>query len=54
LSHNEVAKVKGIYPCAQDKGPMREAWRLLGTCLALLQGMPDGSITNVVPMQRAH
>jgi hypothetical protein len=31
---------------------MREAWKLLGTRLTLLQGMADGSVTNVVPMQR--
>jgi hypothetical protein len=33
---------------------MREAWQLLGARLGLLQAMPDGSVTNVVPMQRIH
>jgi hypothetical protein len=31
---------------------MREAWQLLGTRLGLLQGMANGSVTNVVAMQR--
>jgi len=39
LNHTEVAKVKRIYQRAQYEGPMREAWKLLGTRLALLQGM---------------
>jgi len=42
-----------IYQRAQYEGPMRDAWKLLGTRLALLQGMADGSVTNVVPMQRS-
>ncbi len=50
LNHTEeVGKVKRIYQRAQYEGPMREAWRLLGTRLALLQGMADGSVINVVP-----
>jgi len=52
LNHTEVGKVKRIYQRAQYEGPMRDAWRLLGTRLALLQGMADGSVTNVVRMQR--
>ena len=52
LNHAEVGKVKRIYQRAQYEGPMREAWRLLGTRLARLQGMADGSVTNVVPLQR--
>ena len=52
LNHTEVGKVKRIYQRAQYEGPMRDAWKLLGTRLALLQGMADGSVTNVVAMQR--
>ena len=54
LNHAEVGKVKRIYQRAQYEGPMREAWQLLGARLGLLQGMADGSVTNVVPMQRSH
>jgi hypothetical protein len=53
LNHTEVAKVKRIYQRAQYEGPMREAWKLLGARLALSQAMADGSLTNVVPLQRA-
>ena len=53
LNHVEVGKVKRIYQRAQYEGPMREAWRLLGDRLALLRAMADGSLTNVVPLQRA-
>jgi hypothetical protein len=53
LNHTEVGKVKRIYQRAQYDGPMRDAWRLLGTRFDLLQGMADGSVTNVVPMQRS-
>ncbi len=52
LNHAEVGKVKRIYQRAQYEGPMREAWRLLGARLLVLQGMADGSVTNVVPMHR--
>ena len=37
LNHTEVGKVKRIYQRAQYEGPMREAWKLLGSRLALLQ-----------------
>ena len=53
LNHTEVGKVKRIYQRAQYEGPMCDAWKLLGTRLALLQGMADGRVTNVVPMQRS-
>ena len=53
LNHTEVGKVKRIYQRAQYEGPMRNAWRLLGTRLALIQGIADGSVTNVVAMQRS-
>ena len=53
LNHTEVAKVKRIYKCAQYyEGPMREAWKLLGSRLALLQDMAQGRVTKAVPLQR--
>lgn len=52
LNHVEVGKVKRIYQRAQYEGPMREAWKLLGSRLALLQDMADGRATNVVSLQR--
>lgn len=52
LNHTEVGKVKRIYQRAQYEGPMRDTRKLLGIRLALLQGMADGSVTNVVAMQR--
>ena len=52
LNHAEVGKVKRIYQRAQYEGPMREAWKLLGSRLALLQDMATGRATNVVPLQR--
>ena len=48
-----LLEIKRIYQRAQHEGPMRDSWKLLGTRLALLQGMADGSVTNVVAMQRA-
>ena len=53
LNHAEVGKVKRIYQRAQYEGAMRDAWKLLGSRLALLQGMAEGRVTNVVPLQRA-
>ena len=53
LNHTEVGKVKRIYQRAQYEGPMREAWKLLGSRLALLQDMAAGRVTNVVPLQRS-
>ncbi len=53
LNHAEVGKVKRIYQRAQYEGPMREAWRVLGNRLALLQVKADGSVNNVVAMQRS-
>ena len=52
LNHTEVGKVKRIYQRAQYEGPMREAWKLLGSRLALLQDMAHGRVTNVVPLQQ--
>ncbi len=53
LNHAEVGKVKRIYQRAQYEGSMRDAWKLLGSRLALLQDMSDGRVSNVVPMQRS-
>ena len=52
LNHVEAGKVKRIYQRAQYEGPMREAWRLLGSRLTLLRDMAAGRVTNVVPLQR--
>ena len=52
LNHTEVVRVKRIYQRPQYEGPMRVAWKLLGSRLALLQDMADGRVTNVVPLQR--
>jgi len=41
------------YQRAQYEGLMREAWKLLGSRLALLQDMAAGRVTNVVAMQRS-
>ena len=53
LNHTEVGKVKRIYQRAQYEGPMREAWKMLGGRLALLQDMANSQSTNVIPMQRS-
>jgi integrase len=52
LNHTEVRKVKRIYQRAQYEGPMRDAWKLLGSRLALLQDMANGRVNNAVPMRR--
>ena len=51
LNHTEVGKVKRIYQRAQYEGPMREAWKLLGSRLTLLQDMAAGRATNVVSLK---
>jgi hypothetical protein len=51
LNHTEAGKVKRIYQRAQYEGPMRDAWKLLGTRLRLMQGMAAGRITNVVSLK---
>ncbi|MEN9438268.1 MAG: hypothetical protein RIR09_2923 [Pseudomonadota bacterium] len=53
LNHTEVGKVKRIYQRAQYEGPMREAWKLLGSRLTLLQDMAHGRVTKVVSLQRS-
>jgi len=52
LNHAEAGKVKRIYQRAQYEGPMREAWKLLGSRLTSLQDMADGRVTNVIPLQQ--
>ena len=54
LNHTEAVKIKPIYQRPQYEGPMRDAWKLLGSRLALLQDLADGRVTNVVPLLRAH
>ena len=53
LNHAEVGKVKRIYQRAQYEAPMREAWKLLGSRLALLLDMAAGRVSNVVPLRRS-
>jgi integrase len=54
LNHTEAVKIKRIYQRPQYEGAMRDAWKLLGSRLALLQDLADGRVTNVVPLLRAH
>lgn len=53
LNHTEENKVKRIYQRAQYEGPMREAWRLLGERLELLQARASGKAENVVTLKQA-
>jgi hypothetical protein len=47
-----LLEIKRIYQRVQYEGPMRDSGTA-GHPLAQLQGMADGSVTNVVAMQRA-
>jgi integrase len=49
LNHTEENKMKRIYQRAQYEGPMRDAWRLWGQRLDLLENKP----ANVVVMRAA-
>ena len=53
LNHAEEKKVKRIYQRAQYEGPMREAWRLLGERLTLLEQRAKGERKNAVTMRVA-
>ena len=53
LNHTEEKKVKRIYQRAQYEGPMRDAWRLLGERLELLQRRASGEADNVVTLKLA-
>ncbi len=46
LNHTEEKKIKRIYQRAQYEGPMREAWRLWGERLELLQAQALGHCFN--------
>ncbi len=52
LNHTEENKMKRIYQRAQYEAPMREAWRMLGERLALLQSVAEGKTTNVVSLRK--
>ena len=52
LNHTEENKMKRIYQRAQYEAPMREAWRMLGERLALLQSVAEGKATNVVTLRK--
>lgn len=53
LNHVEEKKIKRIYQRAQYEGPMREAWRLWGSRLELLQAQAEGRCSNVVALRSA-
>jgi integrase len=53
LNHAELGKVKRIYQRAQYEAPMREAWTLLGSRLALLQDMASCGVNKSATLQRA-
>lgn len=52
LNHTEENKMKRIYQRAQYEAPMREAWRMLGERLELLQSVAEGKTTNVVTLRK--
>lgn len=51
LNHREENKVKRIYQRASYAAPMREAWRLWGDRLDLLQSQAAGEATNITTLQ---
>ncbi len=51
LNHTEAQKIKRIYQRAQYEGPMRDAWRLLGERLSLLESQSFGAANNVVALR---
>lgn len=53
LNHAEEKKIKRIYQRAQYEGPMRNAWRLLGERLSLLEAQSFGAANNVVNLRTA-
>ncbi len=53
LNHTEEKKIKRIYQRAQYESPMREAWRLLGERLELLDVQAKGLADNVVMLRTA-
>lgn len=50
LNHTEEKKIKRIYQRAQYEAPMREAWRLWGERLELLQAQAEGRYSNVAAL----
>lgn len=48
LNHTEESKMKRIYQRATHEVPMREAWKLWGDRLALLQNMQSNVVTQHV------
>ena len=53
MNHVEGKKIKRIYQRAQYEAPMREAWRLWGERLELLQAQAEGRLSNVVALRSA-
>ena len=48
LNHTEPSKIRRIYQREQYTGPMRDAWRVWGEHLELLQAQSRGEAKNVV------
>jgi integrase len=53
LNHKEEKKLKRIYQQAQYEGPMRDAWRILGERLELLESRANGTAGNVMTLKFA-
>lgn len=53
LNHTEEKKVKRIYQRAQYESHKRDAWRLLGERLSLLEARAAGAASNVVTLKAA-
>lgn len=53
LNHADENKVRRTYNRERYAEPMREAWRLLGERLELLQAQAEGKADNVVALRRA-
>ena len=53
MNHVEGKKIKRIYQRAQYEAPMREAWRLWGERLELLQAQAEGRLPSVVALRSA-
>jgi integrase len=53
LNHTEENKMKRTYQRAQYEGHMRDAWRVLGERLELLEARANGEADNVVTLKMA-
>lgn len=53
MNHKQTEKMRRIYIRAVHEAPMREAWRLLGKRLELLEARAKGKADNVVTLKTA-